>query len=354
MKKLFCILLVGLLLFATGCQEIVTEIEVSDDTPQTTDTTTVMEVTTTKTTTAKPVMKKTTAKPTTTTTTKNPVILDPTVLFYPFKDNTIVYHWIDADAFYHYLENPSEKNLLAGSYLCHTAIKAGNWLLYSNRSASAELVDLAGSKEALTAFLSEQGIQVNVQAAVLLELGRFLPLTILVKTDGQPVYITVDEIDGPKHYYTTNDDGEVIEVLHPDYIAYTHAEYCKKFGKRAGKITVDEEDVTEKVTVKLYYKTADISLFPALDAAGVTVEKLDEKTFEIRYQNKSRILQLYSDTGFAVYRQKNDRSWVFTGTYYKENGEFMVSDGRLGTLLKEMDKGWNVTVDMDAEAVVVN
>lgn len=359
MKKIFCILLVGLLLFATGCQEIVTEIEVSDDTPETTDITTVMEDTATKTTTAKPVMKRTTAKPvmkttsakpTTTTTRKNTVITNPSQLFFPFAGDTIVCHYIDSHAFYDYLENPSEKELLAGSFSCNIGIQAGTHIAHER--VLPGLIDFAGSKEALTTFLSEQGIQVNVQAAVLLKIAdESLPLTILVKTDQQPVFITVNI--GKK-------EGNVYIPYEYGYRAYTLAAYREKFGRHDGKIIIYGKDVTEKAAVKFYCERAEIPLLSALETV-TTIEKIDEKTFKIKkgkWGPEEIKLELESNRNNAnkgilfAYRSYDARSPACSYPYYKENGDYIVSDSAFTELCIMLCLG-QITIDMDAKIIAV-
>lgn len=318
MKKVFCILLVGLLLFVTGCREIETYVESEFSTFEDTD------VTTTQ--------RKTTA-----------TVTYPDVPFPSFEED-VVFYAVDLASFQMFLENPSYGIIYAEGERFKAVAEDG----YHPASVGdralilQEVIDFVGSKEALTAFLSQKGVQVDVQGAVLMD-ASYVPLTIFIKTAQTPVFITV------------NEDTEQHKTPY-EYKAYTYAQYREKYRQQSGKLIVKGKDITEEGFVKLYYENAHVSLLPVLKAVGVTAKETAYGDWKITYQGKTHILY-WSRKQFKPESGGDNILWVdggFESAYvYHENGEFMVSDFLIDEVLYAIGSECRATVDMETKAVIV-
>lgn len=352
MKKVFCILLVGLLLFITGCRKIETYVEsefsVFEDTDVTTKTMKTTKSTTRKVGSSK-VTTTTTSKKIPTQTQITTTVANPDVPFPSFEEG-VIFHDAYLIPFYTFLENPSYGIIYAGSNRSKAEPEEGEWPPaggWDRAKILQELIDFVGSKEALTVFLSQKGLQVDVQGAVLMD-ASYVPLTIFIKTAQTPVFITVNEdVERDKMPY--------------EYKAYTYAQYREKYRPRKGKLVVNGKDITDQATVKLYHNTAHVSLLPVLEAVGATVEYNNHIVQIITYQGEKYVLN-QNRNEFKHIKEKlteNTRNmfWVdggFESVYcYKENGEYLVCDGLLNGVLVSMGSNCRVSLDKKTGTVIV-
>ena len=236
----------------------------------TTTTTSATTTTTTATTTTKTVVKVT-------TTTANRTVASMAIPSVS-ENNSIIK--ISREEFQHFLQQPEYGWIVEGTKEIYSSrgiyYKQGGSVRFPVNNT---LYSFAQDEEAIQVYLSQNGINGQVEGAVIYDAPN-TPLTMWVKTTEENAFLVIETDQGS----FDNISGYTYK-----YTCYDEASYRQKYSLREALLLVNGKPVQTTLPVLIQYRYGEVPLTELLVAFGATVQEEGDSIRRFYYEGEEKL-----------------------------------------------------------------
>ena len=200
---------------------------------------------------------------------------------------------VERYAFDYFLDNPSIDTLYA-IYMekYQDAPSYQTYSFFKFFDIETTLFRFVKDKEKITNFLAENGINMTVEYAMLID-TPYIPMLLWVRGGGENAFITIKDIT------EYDDEYEFVGITY-EYECYTVTAFRDKFGVQYGSLNIHGKEFPN-TTVRIYEDIAsDLPLLRVLEAYGAMIDRESEHLFIITFHEKQFKLDLKREILYEV------------------------------------------------------
>ena len=201
---------------------------------------------------------------------------------------------VERYAFDYFLDNPSIDTLHAiymEKYQNAPCYQTYSYFKFFDIETT--LFSFVKDKEKITNFLAENGINMTVEQAMLID-TPYIPMLLWVRGGGENAFITINDIT------EYDDEYEFVGITY-EYECYTVTAFREKFEFRYGSLKANGKDIPNTM-VRIYNDdiASDLPLLRVLEAYGAVINRESDHLYIITFHKKQFKLDLKREILYEV------------------------------------------------------